>query len=148
VDAPVAASEPRDELDGPHQGLLLLLPPTLFVGIGADIGDLVVVDRHGNEYHVVDDAALIRLGHIGEEPESRLAQLPRPGTAPFDVPLQGEPLLEEVVEVLAQDELVRLVVLELPSDEEDARPAQQGTDEKEVHVDATRRVVEGEPVLE
>src|SRR5262249_13753635 len=66
-------------------------------------------------------------------------ELPGRGARPLDVPLEREALLDQVVDVLAEHELVDLVVLEGAADEEDPRAAEQPAGGEEGHVDATGR---------
>ena len=148
MNASVAPSQAGDELHCPGQRLALLLLPALLIGIRSHVGDLVVVHRDRHQDDIVDDAPSVGIDHVGEEAHPGLPQLAGPRPAALDVPLQGEPFLEEVVDVLAKDELVRLVVLELSADEEDAGSPEQRSDEEEVHVDAAGRVVGRQLVLE
>ena len=71
----------------------------------------------------------------------RRQQLARARAAALDVPLEREALLDQVVDVVAQDELVDGVVLEGAADEEDAAAPDQRPDREEVHVDAAGGVV-------
>ena len=64
-----------------------------------------------------------RLGDVGQQAVARRAQLAGPRAAALHVPLEVEPLGEQVAEVLAQATLVDLVVAEAAPDEDDAGPA-------------------------
>ena len=66
---------------------------------------------------------------------------------PLEVPLEGESLLHQIIEVLAEDELVRLVVLELAADEEDPGSANHRAYRQKVQVGATGCVIRREVVL-
>jgi hypothetical protein len=109
--------------------------------VAADVGDLVVGDRDGDQEHVLGLAPPVCVEHVGEQSEARRQELSGPRTAALEVPLEREALLDQVVDVLVQDELVGRVVLEAAADEEDAAAADQRPDGEEVHVDAAGGVV-------
>src|SRR6185369_14033288 len=109
VDLPVAPAERAGEAEKPAEALALLLRAALLRGVAGDVLDLVVRDRDGHEQHVVALPAPVRVDHVGEEAEPRRHELPRPRASALDVPLEREALLDEIVDVLAKDELVDLV---------------------------------------
>ena len=107
----------------PRHPLALLRRPDLLGGHRRHLAQLVVGDRHRHEVDVVDAALLDRLGHVGQQAVARRAQLAGARAAALHVPLHVEPLGQQVAEVLADGELVDLVVAEAAPDEHHARPA-------------------------
>ncbi len=73
-------------------------------------------------------------------------QLAGPGAASFEVPLEIEPLGEQVSEILLDDGLVDLVVAEASANEDDSGPARQRADGPEVQVASPHDVVAGKVV--
>ena len=146
-DPAVAASEPCDEAQEPAEALLLLGGAPLLGGVVAHVRDLVVDDRDRNEHDLFTAPATVGVDDIGEQAEARRKQLSRTRAAALDVPLEGEALLDQVVDVMAQDELVDGRVLERTPDEEDARAPHQRPEREEVHVDAAGRMVGRQAVL-
>ena len=141
VDVAEAVAQPAHHADEPAEALALLLAAVLLGRVRADVLDLVVGDRDRDQDHVLALAAPVGVDDVGEEPEARRQQLAGARAPALDVPLEGEALLDQVVDVAPQDELVDRVVLERAADEEHAAAAHERPDREEVHVDAAGGVV-------
>src|SRR6185503_14710533 len=89
--------------------------------------------------HGVDDVA--------QQPHLRRTELARPRPRALDVPLEREPLLHEVAEVLAQHPPVHDGVLHVAADEDAAGAPKDGAERPERHVDAGEGVHRREAVL-
>ena len=146
-DPSVAPAEPAQDPQEPEEALALLRGALLLGRIVGDVADLVVADGGGHEHDVFAAPAPEGVHHVGEHSEARRQQLAGARAPALDVPLEREALLDQRVDVVAQDELVDLVVLEGAADEEHARAPHQRAEREEVHVDAARGVVRGQAVL-
>jgi hypothetical protein len=141
MDVHEAVSEGPDIANQPPEALPLLLLAPLFGRVGVDILYMVIDDRQRNQIHVLALAARIRVGHVREHPIPWGKELAGPRAAAFQVPLEREPLLDQVVEIALKDQLVEGVVLEGPSDEEHTSSPYHRTDREEVHVDPACGVI-------
>ncbi len=140
VDLSVAPAQPARDPQEPAEALGFLGDAALLRGVVADVGDLIVGDGDREQVDVLALAAPVGVHHVGQQPELRREELAGAGAAPLDVELDREALLDQVVDVVVEDELVDLVVLEAPPDEEDAAAPHQRTQREEVHVDSASGV--------
>src|SRR5205085_9334627 len=101
----------------------------------ADVLDLIVSHRRRDQIDVVAAAAPQRIDHVAQEAEAGRRELTGSRAPALDVPLERKALLDEVVDVLAEDELVDHVVLERAADEEQSASPCQRADGEEIHVD-------------
>ena len=132
----------------PAQPLRLLLRrPALLGRHRRYLAELVVGDRHRHQVGVVGPAARDRLGDVGQQAVARRAQLAGPRAAALHVPLEVEPLGQQVAEVLAQCQLVDLVVAGAAPDEDESGPPGQQADRPDAEVVAADYVVAGEIML-
>ena len=163
--SPCEGGAQRDRLGEPHVGgaergelgagvagepghaLARLRRPHLLGGHRRHLAQLVVGDRHGDEVDVLDAELVDRLGHVGQQPVAGRAQLAGARAPAFHVPLQVEPLGQQEPEVLADGELVDLVVAEAAADEHHACALGQRPDRPEVQVVPAEHVVAGEVVV-
>src|SRR5205807_4212548 len=125
----------------PAEALGLLARSRLFGGHRADLFELLVGDRRGNEVDVVGAAVVERGDEVAQKAVTRRAQLARPAASALDVPLEVEALGDEVAEVLAHGELVDRVVAEAAPDEDEPRALAERADRPERHVAAADDVV-------
>jgi hypothetical protein len=107
---------------------------------------LVVDDRCRHEVDLALHAGLVGADHIVEEAVARRAELARAGAPTLDVPLEVEPLAQEIADVLAQHGLVDRGVAEAAPDEDEPRATGDRPDRPDGHVDATEDVVRREAV--
>jgi hypothetical protein len=131
----------------PAEAFRLLRGAGLLGGHGRYLAELVVGDRHRHEPGVLGPAPGDGLGHIGQQAIAWRTQLSGPGSAALHVPLEVEALGEQEPEVLAQGQLVDLVVAEATPDEHNAGPPGQRGDRPEPEVVAPEHVVTGEVML-
>src|SRR5262249_34900406 len=120
VDVAEAALYRAHDLQEPAEALALLPAAALLRDVVAHVLDLGVRYRYRNEKDVLRLAAAISVDDVGEEAEPGRQQLARARAPTLDVPFQRETLLDQIVDVLAQHELVDRVVLEGSADEEHA----------------------------
>ena len=140
-DSPVASTEPPDDAQEPSESLGLLGAATLLGRVVAHIRDLVVADGHGDQVDVVASSAQVGIHHVGQHAKARRPQFARTRPAPFDVPLQGKALLDQVVDVVTQNGFVDRKILETTANKKSSAAPDQRTHREEVHVDAPGGVV-------
>src|SRR5207244_11192759 len=121
VDVAVAAAERAHEAQEPAEALRALAAAALLGGVAGDVLERAAGGSHRDQEDVLALAAPVGVHHVGEEAEARRHELTRARARPLDVPLEREALFDQVVDVVVEHELVDLVVLEAPPDEEDAR---------------------------
>ena len=132
----------------PAQPLRLLLRrPALLGRHRRYLAELVVGDGHRHQAGVAGPAARDRLGDVGQQAVARRAQLAGPRAAALHVPLEVEALGQQVAEVLAQRQLVDLVVAGAAPDEDEPGPPGQQADRPDAEVVAADYVVAGEIML-
>src|SRR5262249_28696066 len=147
VDVAEAGLQTADDVDEPAEALRLLGGAGLLGGVAPARLDLGVGDRGRDQEDVLALAATVGVDDVGEEPEAWRQQLAGARAAALDVPLEGEALLDQVVDVVLKDELVDRIVLEGAPDEEHAAATHQRADREEVHVDPAGGVIRGVAVL-
>src|SRR5262249_30246998 len=119
VDVAVAPAQLTDHAHEPTEIFARFGRAALLGNVVRNVLNLIVGNRNRDQKDVFTATASVRIDDVREQAETRRQELAGARTTAFDVPFQRKALLDQVVDVLAQHQLVHRVVLEGAADEED-----------------------------